>query len=209
MADEKKRQQRLMKKKKKEKQRKQKQSAHSQTSSPDPRRLIRRARQFPVYECIINSNWRDRGLAHIILSRKQPDNNVLFGCYLVDLYCLGLKNTFCNAGFSEIKYQREFKARYFEAEDGIECSIPLAHSIIYGAIEYAAQFGFKPNRDYGLSKYVLEDEQDLTDLPEVEFGKDGKPLYIAGPDDNAEKIISQLEKTAGKDNFHFIYELDL
>lgn len=42
---------------------------------------------------------------------------------------------------------------------------------------------------------------------DVEFGKDGKPLYIAGPDDDAQKIIGKLTKKLGKENFGFISQL--
>ena len=49
-------------------------------------------------------------------------------------------------------------------------------------------------------KYVFE-------LIEIECGKNGKPLYIPGIDDNEQKInsiIKQLEKTAGVGNFKYL-----
>ena len=39
---------------------------------------------------------------------------------------------------------------------------------------------------------------------DVEFGKDGKPVYAAGPNDNVAKIIKTLEKNVGDGNFEYI-----
>jgi len=123
----------------------------------------------------------------------------------VDIYCLGLKDTFCNADFSVWKYETEVRTKIHPEEKLVECPIPLAHQIIYGGIEFAAQFGFKPNKDFKLSQYVLEYSNNIEPCEEIEFGKDGQPCYIAGPDDNVEHILRQLESKAGEGNFKFLY----
>jgi len=40
------------------------------------------------------------------------------------------------------------------------------------------------------------------------FGKNGKPFFIAGPHDNAARILKQLEKTAGPGNYDYLVPLD-
>jgi len=67
-----------------------------------------------------------------------------------------LKDTFCNVGFTLSEYEDELKARIYRDDDPIDCPVSLIHQIIYGAIEYAADLGFKPQKDFNLSKYVLE-----------------------------------------------------
>jgi hypothetical protein len=42
----------------------------------------------------------------------------------------------------------------------------------------------------------------------VPLGKDGKPYFVAGPYDDARKIMAKLEKAVGRDGFHFIMPLD-
>ena len=64
--------------------------------------------------------------------------------------------------------------------------------------------GFEPHPDFELFRYVLEDEGQFEPGSEVEFGHEGKPLYIQGPDDNTEWVLAQLEKNAGEGNYHFI-----
>ena len=86
----------------------------------------------------------------------------------------------------------------------MDISPELAHEIVYGAVEYAEGFGFRPHRNFRLSQFVL-------DLPDahprsgtVEFGKNEKPLYVSGPRDNAGAIIGRLTRTAGEGNFDHV-----
>jgi len=182
--DQKKRQKKLMKKRQKDKTRKKKQAESVPFALLSATKKILGARKLRIYECLINPSWKEDGLATILLSRRQPDGDLLFGVYLVDVYYLGLKNTFCNVDFSVWRYETELRSKTYKEEDPVECPIPLAHHIIYGGIEFAAQFGFKPNKDFKFSQYVLEDKNSIEPCEAVEFGKDGQPYYIAGPDDN-------------------------
>ena len=172
-----------------------------------PRGHVRRARNYPVFECLINPSWREDGLATVLLSRQQPDGGIVFGVYLVDIFCLGLKNTFCNANYSLAQYA-EVKPGTFVAEPPKDCPLSLAHQVIYGAIDYAAQFGFRPQKDFSLSKYVLEERDALPESHNVEFGKDGKPFYVAGPHDNISVIRSKLERVVGPGNYEFLIPID-
>ena len=154
---------------------------------------------------MINPSWQEQGLVRIVLSRKQPDGNLVFGVYLVDIFCLGLKNTFCNANCPLSKYETEIKPKAFRDVHPVDCPSELAHRIIYGAIEYASELGFKPQKDFKLSKCILDEKDKIGEMPKIDFGKDGKPFFIAGPDDNAELIISKLDKKLGTDNFHYLF----
>lgn len=165
---------------------------------------IYHARKYPVFECLINDSWRERGLAHILLSRQQPDGNIAFGVYLVDIFCLGLKNTFCNVNFPIWKYERRVKEGLSQHEHLVDCPVALAHQIIYGAIDYAAELGFGPQKDFKMSKYILDARSTLKDTEGVEFGKNGKPFFIPGSDDNAKLIVKKLEERLGEGNFHFL-----
>jgi hypothetical protein len=204
-VNQKRRQKKLMKKRQKDKARKSKPATSDSFSLLSAKKKILTARNFPVYECLIDPSWQERGMAQIIISRQQPDGDLVFGVYLVDIFCLGLKNTFCNADFSMWKYKTELREQFYGNEGPVDCPIPLANNIIYGAIEFAAQFGFKPNKDFKLSQYVLEDKNSVEPCDDVEFGKDGKPFYITGPEDNVERILKQLELTAGSENFDFMF----
>ncbi len=179
-----------------------------QQASPKNYILSGRARALPIAECWISSDWKEQGLVTIVVARQHTTGNMTFGIYLLDIYCLGLKNT--NAIFSKPHYEYEelLENMYSRHEDGRErIDYVLAHNIIYGAIAYAEDLGFKPEKDWSLSQFILEEDTDDIELIEVEFGKDGKPLFISGPYDNVNAIIAKLNKSVGADNYHYVAEI--
>ncbi len=199
----------MLKKRRKEKEKRKKQSRFSSLNENAHRiYLIKNAKNYPLFECLINNDWQDKGLAHILLSRRQPNNKLILGVYLVDIFCLGLKNTFSNANMSMEEYQK-LKLSIFEETAISSYSPGKAYRIIIGAIEYAKRIGFKPQKDFYLSKYVLEELPDTDHDFQLEFGREGKPFFIAGPDDNVETIIETLRKNVGEGNFDFIVPLPL
>ncbi len=205
--DERKRQKALMKQRSKQKAASQHRAQQQALTPSSPQAIIRRARTYPLYECLISDNWQkedDMGLVQILLARQQPDGDICFGVYLIDKYCLGLKNTFAEAGFPRSSYQSEIRDKIFREQKPVKCPIELAHQMIYQSIEYAEQFGFEPQRDFALSQYLLEPRGELEEPYDLTFGKDGKPFFIAGPHDNVARIMRQLEKTAGPGNYHYL-----
>ena len=56
--------------------------------------VARRAADFPVDQCFISRNWKGRGLAQVVVARQLPDGMSLIGAYLVDVFCLGIKDAF-------------------------------------------------------------------------------------------------------------------
>jgi len=139
-----------------------------------------------------------------MLSRIQPDGNLVAGVYLVDILCLGLKNTFANANLSTSSYRARLRDPIRNMQGLETCPIDLAHTIVYGGIDFAGQFGFQPHRDFKLSRHLLEDREGLVLRGDVEFGKDGRPVYVSGPDDDVRRIVAQLQASAGEGNFDFM-----
>jgi hypothetical protein len=96
-----------------------------------------------------------------------------------------------------------------EQHDFEEIDYSLAHNIIWSAVDYAEEFGFKPHKDFtNTTQFFLEEDTDDIALIEIECGKDGKPFYIQGDDNNlkANQVIAQLELTTGKGNYRFAIE---
>jgi len=207
--DERKRQKALMKKRSKQKAAPHNKSHQSGLTSASPQTMISRARTFPIYECLISDSWQKEnpGLVQILLARQQPDGDICWSTYLVDKLCLGVKDTFANANFSRSRYQNEVPSKIFHGTKPVECSPELAHQMIYASIDFAAQFGFQPHKDFMFTQYLLTPRGELEEPYKLTFGRDGKPLYISGPHDNPDRIIRQLEKTAGPGNFDYLVGL--
>lgn len=172
-----------------------------------PENYIRKkARNLPIYECLVNKDWKESGFANLIVARSHTTGNITACMYLVDLYCLGVKET--HYVFNMPK--AEYKERLVENSDDfyMPVSYELAHNIIFAAIEFAENFDFKPDKSFSsTTKFLLEEDTDEVELIEIECGKNGKPFFISSPDDDKAKIkriVAQLEKTAGPGNYLFI-----
>lgn len=164
-------------------------------------KALYQAINYPIYECLINSGWEDLGHARIVISRKMPNNNLVFGAYMVDIFCLGIKETFCNADFHQLKYETELKSQLYFDETIVKCEPNLAYNIIYGGINYAEKLGFLPEKDFKLSRLILEPEQDIELVHNIRFGYEGRPFFIRGPYDDTNRIIKTLRKTVGDGKF--------
>ncbi|MEA3497180.1 MAG: hypothetical protein U9R42_14225 [Bacteroidota bacterium] len=164
--------------------------------------LQTRSHKLPYHECFINSDWQEKGMATIMISKKQPSGNYIFALYLIDIFCLGLKNTFFDFNKKEMEYE-DIKDNILDHEDMIDIEVDEAHNIIYGAIDYAEDLGFYPHKDFKTTEYLLNSDYIDKRIDEIEFGKDGKPLFIQGIDDNVHKILNTLNKNVGKGNYDF------
>ncbi len=203
-----KRQKKLMKKRQKDKMRHKHRLEAVPFALADVKTKIRAARQYPLYECTINQDWRDSGLAIVLVSRRQPNGDLLYGLFLVDVLCLGVKNTLYEADVSVARYRSELLADAYVNEEPIPCTPELAHQVIYGAIAYARRYGFRPQRDFEVSQYVLDPADSIGSAgEEIEFGRDGKPLYIRGPHDDVRRILRQLEASAGSGNYDYVCDI--
>lgn len=151
--------------------------------------ILRDSSKFPIYECLISERWQVTGLASLLVSRKISDDLFLLGSYLVDLYCLGLKDTLA---LSRIDTEDYLITRHFftSRHEVIDVDYEDARSIVLGAIDYAHSLGFRPQHDWIDSQFVIEAVRSYEE--KFEFGVDGIPCYIEGPNDDRITIIETL-----------------
>jgi len=202
------RQRKAMKKRRKEKARRKKEALTKAQSSP--RALVKRARQYPIKECLINEDWdtaQTSNLVRIWITRELPDGTLILGSYLVDRLCLGLKDTFYKTNLPLSQYYRLIDELFFDVAPQTcppELAPELAHQMIYEGIDYAAQFDLKPHKDFELSRYILEKRGTLDTPYSLTFGIDGKPMFASGPYDDEDAILAKLRKHAGQGNFYYL-----
>jgi hypothetical protein len=163
---------------------------------------IEHAREYPLMGCWIMEGWKEGGLTPVVVARKQDEDKVIFGVFLVDYYCLGVKNAICNGDFSLNRFSRELPGLLMEMP--VPCDPGLAHALIYGSIDYARKYGFEPHQDYKLASMVLDPPGTHAYEGELEFGHEGKPLFVSGPKDNIGQILAKLQRTAGDGNYHYL-----
>jgi hypothetical protein len=143
-------------------------------------------------------------MASIIVSRKHVSGNITSGLFLVDLACLGIKETFSyfNMPLSEFN---NLENQMNERLDLTEVPYTLVHNIIFTALEFADDLGFAPDPEFWqTTQYLLEEDDDKIELIEIECGINGKPAYIKSPahtPKDVSRIISVLDKNVGKGNY--------
>jgi len=170
--------------------------------------IIKKGRQLPFNEIYIRQDWKETGLAEIIVSKKQPGGNLLVGSYIVDTYCLGVKDCFAKFNLTQYEYE-DLKEQIMRDIIFKRLKVNELHNIIYGAIDYAEELGFKPHKDFEVAQYLLDPELIDDGIDEIEFGKGGQPLFIQGPYDNPDIIMATLNKTVGEGNYLYIQSMHL
>jgi hypothetical protein len=172
-----------------------------------PRYYLQHAREYPIMGCWVMEGWQKEGITPVVIARQQDSDKVIFAVCLVDLYCLGSKDAYANADISLRKFQSQLPKMCSGAPES--CSVELAHEIIYGGLDYAEQYGFKPHPDFTkqFCDQVLDPPETHPHANNVAFGKNGKPLFISGPYDDERKtrsVVNTLMRTAGEGNFDYI-----
>ncbi len=178
------------------------------------RRLLERAREMPFAGCWVRKDWRQEGMTSVLVARQQDRDRVLYGVYLVDLQCVGVKDAFVRTDVSPRALRRHLKRLGDEEEGRMEpCSVPFAHQLIYGAIEYARRYGLEPSPEFtrtGADR-ILDPPGTHPEVAQIPFGgPDGQPLFMPGPYDSElwiRQVLTALRRTAGKGNFTFVLSL--
>ena len=184
-------------------------SKNSKSLFSTPEKYIRnKARSLPLGTCYINDGWKDSGMALIVVTRKHVNNNVTYAAFQVDLYCLGIKEAFYEFNVHQytITELRKKHDEISDHEDPVnEADYSLVHNIIYGALEYGEDLGFKPPKSFNTAVFILEEDTEEIELIDIEFGLNGKPVVFFGKEKHPHNILSQLDKSVGKGNYKVYY----
>ena len=187
---------------------KKKKGSSGSNKSQKPSTYIKQAaRKLPILECRALPGWGTSGITDVMIARQKPSGGVVIGQYIVDTYCLGIKNTQFRIFQNDFEY-KEYLDLLSSHQDFEPIEPNLAFNLIYGAIEYAEDHGFEPHKDFEITEYILPDVEDI-EYVDIEFGKDGKPFYISGPYDNVEKIMATLNKNLKEGEFDYAAHIDV
>ncbi|MFC0533030.1 hypothetical protein [Phytohabitans kaempferiae] len=139
------------------------------------------------------------GLASIAVVREHDHTDVSVCGYLVDTYCLGVKNAVAPTVVGR-RHLPEFLADFFAAYPTAPLAAPLslAQDLVFGAVEYARRLGFDPHHDFRQATPHL----DTWEPPSrITFGNHGTPDFQQGPYDNPTRILRTLDRMAGPGNY--------
>jgi hypothetical protein len=171
-------------------------------SSSDPMIRLKSADRWPIVAAMVPENLWEMGLGQLVFARRMPDGDIACAGFLVDVFCLGVKNAF---------WQIVTGAQYDELVERVEQSGRLIKEspeyfskLVHCAADYAQALGFPPHRDFRHARLLLAGIDPSQCHDEFEFGKDGVPLYVRGPNESmtkAESIAARVRAAGG----HFVF----
>jgi len=166
-----------------------------------------RARKLPVIKCYVSKDWETTKNANVIFIREHVTGHLTVGFYLVDLLCVGVKDSFFFFNKSPLEFDEKMGSRIYS--DFKECSCELAHNIVWAGVEFAGEFGIEPVKEFGITKYILDEDNENVTLIDIATGDNGEPLLSLAPNDPRKKYyIDCLNNTVGKGNYHYIVGVD-
>jgi hypothetical protein len=163
-----------------------------------------RARLLPIDKCYISKKWKELGECNIFITRKHSNGNFTAGFYLVDLFCLGVKDAFYYFNLPDYEIKNIIDNANDSGESIVECDYALAHNIIYGALDFAEEYGFNPHKDFAIAKYILAEDDDTTPFMDIEFGENGIPCLLVSKDRPLTREIAILKKNAAPGKYKIV-----
>ena len=206
--NEKKRQKKLARKKQKRQRKRTQIQKHNLMKRPSS--LLKRSASLEIHECLIaEDDLIHNGIGMVLTSRKIPDGNILCVVILLDVWCLGAKDTWFRI-FTPSQYE-ELIDNLKERQSALVRTKPATmKKLVEDCVAWAAEHGMKPHTDYHLAQHIWDDIDPTEADEEFEYGQDGRPCYVSGPFEDAERIqyvLKTLEKHCGEGNYDFTCEI--
>jgi hypothetical protein len=163
------------------------------------------AGSWKIIDARITAGLWDEGIGYASLARRGPSGIVAGVVPLVDVYCLGLKDTVlffdCESDWFELMSKLERSGQSW-------ATVLPEHvrKVVDGAVAYARAHGIEPHRDFAGVTTLFGDIDASQCLTEFTYGMDGRPYFIPGPHDSpvrVSQVMEALSNSAGPDNFNF------
>jgi hypothetical protein len=151
-----------------------------------------------------------QGIGWIVLARfKSRGQRVLAGVFLVDVFCLGVKMAIYEQCDTQ-DYAQRIRDHYWSKFPMVPVDPRVARQLLEQAVQYAQALGFPPHPDYSKAIRAFEGLRAGPGIRQFTFGSQGKPFYRRGPretEDQARRIVWQLEKRCGPGNYNYFIPL--
>lgn len=167
---------------------------------------LKRSAAAPILHCCVTKELWQSGLGQLLFSRHLPTGDVAYTIYLLDVYCLGVKDVVLGVS-TWVDYQERIVQRMLQFLDFVDLTAEGARKIVEGAVAFAGNLGFPPPADYQKAQ-LLFGSVDASACPEeFRFGLNGKPCFMPGLHDGSfrcQQITTQLTKKLGADGFDYV-----
>lgn len=166
---------------------------------------LSRLSAFPIHQCLVPAGLFERGIGNVLVTRRLPDGRLACGAFLVDPWCLGVKNAFLRM-WSAAFYEN--RVEHLLLEEALEDVAPaFAKKLISDAVSYARDLGLAPHPGYREAFPIFEGIDAAECSEAFSFGHEGKPFFVSGPNDTparCRQILETLRARLGPEGFHFV-----
>jgi len=166
---------------------------------------IAAAANSPIHQVLVPEGLFEQGIGNLVFSRLLPDGRIAVSGFLLDVFCLGVKNAFV-AVVSRSEYA--MRRNNWNSSENLQPMDPACfRKLVEGGVAYAQDLGFSPHADYAVAKQIFGDVQAADCSKRFGYGREGKPFYISGPHDSparVQSIVDQLERRMGSGNFDYL-----
>jgi hypothetical protein len=175
-----------------------KRNTRKKQSSKPRATLTERASRWPAVFCSVNPNWKETGMASVCLVRASSRGDLALGGFMAELGCRGIKDAFVrDIGPEALEDLRQNSGQ-------IEVDAAVGFAIVKSASEWGARWGFMGGSTWKKHADFWSGIAPNTSV-EVTLGRDGKPFYMASPNDvSPGRILAKLRESAGPDGYHFV-----
>ena len=171
---------------------------------------LHQSQQWPTLEVLLSTAWdQESQLASVIVARQSPrSGKVGAATILVDLACLGIKNSIVRLFPTPRDYANGLRRDLHSRQDFSPADLDLVAKIVLTGEAYARRLGLSQPADAAQAKLLLAGaDPGACAIPVPTGGPEGKPYFIAGPYDDAPRIIAQLTRAVGEDGFDYFVPL--
>ncbi|SRR5579871_6115288 len=139
---------------------------------------VLRAAQALIQHCLLCGELFESGMATLFLARGVTSYNLTLAGFLIDAWCLGVKDTFFHAFDAE---SFECLLADMEAAGPVTSVDPAyARKLLRDAAVWAGSLGIAPHRDFAVIEKFFGDANADTCDATFQFGRNGEPVYIPG-----------------------------
>jgi hypothetical protein len=167
---------------------------------------IAAANKYPILDCWMTSSLWTQGIGWVCLSRELPNGFVACAIFLVDRYCLGVKDVIMDVT-SRFAYDSKMSRQSRSLGKRERVSPAKLRKFVEDAVAYAQSLGLPPHADYAAAARIFGNIDPVECTETFEFGKDGKPFFIGGPHDTPERcrrIVHALEQACGTGGYDYL-----
>jgi hypothetical protein len=158
---------------------------------------VRCAAALPIQQCLLTEGWMERGNGILILARGATSEYLSTGIFLLDTFCLGVKDAAFGRSTDEALAYRF--AQMPATLGAVEPS--YARKLLRDLAVWAQSIGFAPARDFAAVERLFGDVNADACEVQFQFGREGKPFYIAGPFDTPAQVHQRFTTIASKGKY--------